>query len=183
MLTQRAVLAHNSHTPTLPAHTLPHSLHTHSPTPGMYHRTLDRLRGVIPNLSLVVVTPGEDVPRGCAHHAVQGATCHVNHPLVGQRSHDSLRCPLVAVVTVPQTIVVTLTAGGGRGHDPTAATPTPNATEHAQCLPCVDVPVPGEGDGELGPTQHTSHPLSCQGVNLLWNAAPYSAANMLALTQ
>ena len=129
--------------------------------PVTYHRALDRLCCVIPNLSLVIVTPGEDVARCGAHHTVQRAAGYVNHPLASQGSHDTLGGSLVAVITMSQTVVVALTPGGGEESVSAAATMllAHHTTQSSWCLPCVDMPVSGDGNGELGPAQYSSHSL------------------------
>lgn len=111
------------------------SICTHSPPPHLlppfptaYHRALDGLRCVIPDLSFVIVAPGEDVSGGGAHNAVQGPAGHVNYPLMSKRTHDALGRSLVAVITVSQAVVVSFTPVGGVSECPCSCHSAPFAT-------------------------------------------------------
>ena len=71
-------------------------------------RSLDRGYAVVPDLSLVVVSPGEDLSVAGTADTVERATRHIHHRLAGQRTHDSLGKTLVGVVCMTQTVIITL---------------------------------------------------------------------------
>lgn len=64
--------------------------------------------GIIANLSLIIVTPGEGFPILCTHHTVQRPTRQVNHILVRQRTKDTLGSTLVGIIAMTETEVVPL---------------------------------------------------------------------------
>ena len=71
-------------------------------------RPLTGSGGVVPNLALVIVSPSKYLAVTGAGQAVEGAARNVHHPPVRQGTHDPLGGPLVGVMAMAESEVVSL---------------------------------------------------------------------------